>query len=246
MSCSAEEELTIMEHCKIFESNGFRFKFDRDAPPTMRVKLASVPFVKNVAFDERDVQELCDLINKQILFLPPQEEQDQEDENGKNSQHSTSCSDHCNHHDGSEIADREQPSDEVINQNQKKQEGKVGQEDITATMVIRPSKLSRIFASKACRTSVMFGAPLQMRDMTRIVSNLSTMNHPWNCPHGRPTMRHLCNLDQLLSDKYKKQTSAATPKKTRKRKARKEEAYEEEDNEASGRDEVPNQLLRLS
>jgi DNA mismatch repair protein PMS2 len=49
-------------------------------------------------------------------------------------------------------------------------------------------------ATKACRTSVMIGKPLDAAQMQRIVRNMSTMEHPWNCPHGRPTMRHIVTL----------------------------------------------------
>jgi DNA mismatch repair ATPase MutL len=46
-------------------------------------------------------------------------------------------------------------------------------------------------ATKACRTSVMIGKPLALPAMERIVRNMVGMDHPWNCPHGRPTMRHV-------------------------------------------------------
>lgn len=49
-------------------------------------------------------------------------------------------------------------------------------------------------ASQACRMSVMFGDALPPRKMREIVANMSTMVQPWNCPHGRPTMRHLMTL----------------------------------------------------
>jgi DNA mismatch repair protein PMS2 len=35
--------------------------------------------------------------------------------------------------------------------------------------------------------------------MQRILNNMATMDHPWACPHGRPTMRHLIDLDALTS-----------------------------------------------
>lgn len=58
-----------------------------------------------------------------------------------------------------------------------------------------PSKIGRVCASRACRSSVMIGASLTETQMKRILNNLAKIEHPWNCPHGRPTMRHLANLD---------------------------------------------------
>ncbi len=46
-------------------------------------------------------------------------------------------------------------------------------------------------ASKACRSAIMIGAPLSNAQMSAIVRNLSTMNKPWICAHGRPTVRLL-------------------------------------------------------
>jgi DNA mismatch repair protein PMS2 len=65
------------------------------------------------------------------------------------------------------------------------------------------SKLLRMFASKACRTSVMIGMALtRFRSckftasvkMKSIVQGLSLLEQPWNCPHGRPTIRHLASM----------------------------------------------------
>ena len=61
----------------------------------------------------------------------------------------------------------------------------------------RPSRVRAMFASRACRSSVMIGDILSKKDMQKLVSQLSTLNQPWNCPHGRPTMRHLVNLTSL-------------------------------------------------
>jgi len=46
------------------------------------------------------------------------------------------------------------------------------------------SKVHDIFASKACRSSIMVGSPLQLSTMRGIVSRLGELDHPWNCPHG--------------------------------------------------------------
>ena len=37
----------------------------------------------------------------------------------------------------------------------------------------------------------MIGRPLNKKEMRRIVDHLAELDAPWNCPHGRPTMRHL-------------------------------------------------------
>ena len=56
---------------------------------------------------------------------------------------------------------------------------------------IRPTKVRAMFASRACRSSIMIGQTLDQRTMYNILDNLATLEAPWNCPHGRPTMRHL-------------------------------------------------------
>ncbi|KAK5974455.1 MutL C terminal dimerization domain-containing protein, partial [Trichostrongylus colubriformis] len=61
-------------------------------------------------------------------------------------------------------------------------------------VMYRPAKLRRIFASRACRKSVMIGTTLSMPQMQNIVQHLGTLDQPWNCPHGRPTLRHLVDL----------------------------------------------------
>ena len=60
--------------------------------------------------------------------------------------------------------------------------------------VVRPSRVRAMLASRACRSSIMIGRPLTRGAMRRVLANLSRLHSPWNCPHGRPTMRHLCVL----------------------------------------------------
>lgn len=66
----------------------------------------------------------------------------------------------------------------------------------TANAVPRPSKVRSMFAMRACRSSIMIGQSLSRSRMENIVQNLSTLDKPWNCPHGRPTMRHIVKIDQ--------------------------------------------------
>uniref|UniRef100_K3WIM5 MutL C-terminal dimerisation domain-containing protein n=1 Tax=Globisporangium ultimum (strain ATCC 200006 / CBS 805.95 / DAOM BR144) TaxID=431595 RepID=K3WIM5_GLOUD len=68
---------------------------------------------------------------------------------------------------------------------------------------IRLPKVMAMFASRACRSSIMIGTALHKDEMQKIVRNLSGLEQPWNCPHGydfsafRPTLRHLMDLRQL-------------------------------------------------
>lgn len=59
---------------------------------------------------------------------------------------------------------------------------------------IRPTKIRSMFASRACRSSVMIGSSLSHKEMKRVVSQLGQIEKPWNCPHGRPTLRHLSRI----------------------------------------------------
>jgi len=63
--------------------------------------------------------------------------------------------------------------------------------------VIRPAKVRTVFAYKACRGAIMIGKPLTQQEMRRVVNNIHSLDQPWNCPHGRPTMRHLFDLSLL-------------------------------------------------
>uniref|UniRef100_A0A2A4JKV4 MutL C-terminal dimerisation domain-containing protein n=1 Tax=Heliothis virescens TaxID=7102 RepID=A0A2A4JKV4_HELVI len=58
----------------------------------------------------------------------------------------------------------------------------------------RPSRVRAMFASRACRKSVMIGTALSKADMKKLVDHMAEIDKPWNCPHGRPTIRHLVNL----------------------------------------------------
>lgn len=66
-----------------------------------------------------------------------------------------------------------------------------------SALSVRCSKARAMFASRACRKSVMIGTALNRRQMTTVVKHMGTIEQPWNCPHGRPTMRHLACLRTL-------------------------------------------------
>ncbi|KAK2630608.1 hypothetical protein QTJ16_001428 [Diplocarpon rosae] len=62
--------------------------------------------------------------------------------------------------------------------------------------VPRPSKVRKMFAMRACRSSIMIGKTLTPKQMGKVVGHLGELDKPWSCPHGRPTMRHLCRLGE--------------------------------------------------
>ena len=59
---------------------------------------------------------------------------------------------------------------------------------------LRVAKLKSVFASRACRASIMVGDALSANQMKGVLSNLSILKSPWNCPHGRPTLITLGDL----------------------------------------------------
>jgi DNA mismatch repair protein PMS2 len=71
----------------------------------------------------------------------------------------------------------------------------------SATTIPRPSKVRKMFAMRACRSSIMIGKALSRRQMEKVVRHMGEMEKPWNCPHGRPTMRHLCGLGGVWGDR---------------------------------------------
>jgi DNA mismatch repair protein PMS2 len=60
----------------------------------------------------------------------------------------------------------------------------------------RPTKVRKMFAMRACRSSIMVGKTLTQKQMEKVVRHMGMIDKPWNCPHGRPTMRHLMSLGQ--------------------------------------------------
>jgi len=61
----------------------------------------------------------------------------------------------------------------------------------SSTALPRPPKVWKMLANRACRHAIMIGKALRLHEMEKVLANLGTLEQPWNCPHGRPTMRHL-------------------------------------------------------
>merc|ERR1712050_242109 len=65
----------------------------------------------------------------------------------------------------------------------------------SSTAVPRPPKIWKLLACRACRGAIMIGKALRLSEMERVIANLSTLQQPFNCPHGRPTFRHLADTN---------------------------------------------------
>ena len=73
-------------------------------------------------------------------------------------------------------------------------EGEFKNNDLVKKLFLSDSVLKYI-ATKACRMSIMIGVTLDENRMEQILSDMSKILSPWNCPHGRPTMRLLHELE---------------------------------------------------
>ncbi|EEH05886.1 DNA mismatch repair protein pms1 [Histoplasma capsulatum G186AR] len=75
----------------------------------------------------------------------------------------------------------------------------------------RPSKVRKMFAMRACRSSIMIGKTLTNKQMDCVVRHMGMIDKPWNCPHGRPTMRHLMSLGEWSAwDEWEAATQLAS------------------------------------
>ena len=54
-----------------------------------------------------------------------------------------------------------------------------------------------MLAMRACRSSVMIGKALAAGTMQSMLDRMAGLTSPWNCPHGRPTMRHLAAIQAV-------------------------------------------------
>lgn len=70
----------------------------------------------------------------------------------------------------------------------------LGDQSSESKHIPRPSKVRKMFAMRACRSSIMIGKALTRSQMYNVLGHMGELDKPWNCPHGRPTMRHLCGF----------------------------------------------------
>lgn len=86
----------------------------------------------------------------------------------------------------------------------------LGEAPTESDHIPRPSKVRKMFAMRACRSSVMIGKALTGNQMYALVRQMGELDKPWNCPHGRPTMRHLCRLQAWDGKRWRGDTTACS------------------------------------
>jgi DNA mismatch repair protein PMS2 len=180
------EEACILDNMEIFQSNGFRFAHDPSKPPRHRLSLTALPHsgardgCKAVQFGKDDVSALCAILGV---------------EGGSSfSQAGGTGVDGSGMYGNNAV--RRYAGASQLSQNGEK-------------IMARLPKAVAMFANRACRGSVMIGTALSKREMEQIVERLASVDHPWNCPHGRPTIKHVKDLLPNLSKDEKRSLALA-------------------------------------
>ena len=180
LELSPSEETCVLDHMEIFEKNGFRFNYEADKAPRHRLSLTALPHSgardgrKGVQFGKEDVSALC-----AILGVTDGSAFSQDGGTGVSGDGMY----------GNNAVRRYAGNSSQLTQ----------QQDEKA--IARLPKTIAMFANRACRGSIMIGTALSRKEMEDILDRLKGVDHPWNCPHGRPTMRHVSDvLSGVLDD----------------------------------------------
>jgi DNA mismatch repair protein MutL len=64
----------------------------------------------------------------------------------------------------------------------------LGAPGLTSRALMEDEAVFEKLASEACHSSVRAGDRVDEARARRIASDLFACKHPWNCPHGRPTV----------------------------------------------------------
>ena len=181
----------IQENIGVFAANGFKLDVDLERPVGKRVKISAVPFSKSIQFGKEDVLELASMLDESAddsvfvskLLLT-------NDDVGKTVGSERRISLELGAAGtGSAPLSSGTTSTNICSSNRSSKGSRV-----------RLPKLVSMFASRACRSAIMIGTALQHREMKSIVEKLAGIEQPWNCPHGRPTMKHLFDLETISSE----------------------------------------------
>ena len=177
LELSPSEETCILEHRDVFKANGFRFDYKEDLPPRHRLSLTTLPHsgardgCKAVQFGKDDVSALCAILGAEGVSYSQ--------DGGTGADGSGLYGNNAVRRYANHSMSLSQSGDRVLAQ---------------------LPKAIAMFATRACRGSIMIGTALNQGEMELIVERLVDVDQPWNCPHGRPTMRHVADLIPLIDE----------------------------------------------
>jgi DNA mismatch repair protein PMS2 len=167
LELSPSEEMCILDNREIFEQNGFRFEYSEDKPPRHRFALTSLPH-SGARDGRKAVQFGKDDVRALCAVL--------------------GADGHSYSQDGGTGVD----GNGMYGNNAVRRYAGLSQDG--EKVMTRLPKAVAMFANRACRGSVMIGTALSKKEMETIVHRLANVEHPWNCPHGRPTLKHIKDM----------------------------------------------------
>jgi len=189
LELSPSEEHCVLEHMDVFERNGFRFSYEPEQEPRHRLSLTALPHSgsggdgkKAVQFGKEDVGALCAMLGADGTSSSE----------GYIAGFATGV-------EGTRIAG--------VNAVRRfaglvggSSQGDAKSDGIVGLSIVRLPKAIAMFASRACRGSIMIGTALSHKEQVNILKKLDKTDIPWNCAHGRPTMSHIRSLTKCLID----------------------------------------------
>eukprot|EP00804_Cyclotella_cryptica_P022970 CCRYP_014984-RB/>CCRYP_014984-RB protein AED:0.07 eAED:0.07 QI:374/1/1/1/0.75/0.8/5/452/1103 len=186
LELSPSEEHCILEHMDVFKTNGFRFDYNPAKDPRHRLSLTALPHsgsggdgTKAVQFGKEDVWALCAMLG---------------------AEGTTSSGGHIAGY-GTGADGSGSGSSNAVKRLAGITSGSSNANSVVGPYVVRLPKAIAMFASRACRKSIMIGTALSSKEQLEILKKLEKTDVPWNCAHGRPTISHIRNLAQsLLND----------------------------------------------
>jgi len=182
LELSPSEECCVLDNMDVFEKNGFRFHYDETKPPRHRLSLTALPHSgsggdghRAVQFGKEDVGALCAILGA----------------DGASSSLGFVAGSGTGA-DGSGL----------YGNNAVRRHGMTSSTSaIDGPSIVRLPKAIAMFASRACRSSIMIGTALSQKEMEAVVRKMKSVKAPWDCAHGRPTLRHVTDLiGHIVSD----------------------------------------------
>jgi DNA mismatch repair protein PMS2 len=165
LSFTPAQEETATAHLDVFRANGFEISRDDACPPGKRLRLSTVPCIDTSNKADRGFV-FGEKDVHDLLFTLDEAEVEPSSFDATRTNSGSGLLDLASH-----------------------------RASLSTKSIPRPKRVWQLLASRACRGACMIGKALRVGEMERILVNLGTLDQPWNCPHGRPTMRHLVDAD---------------------------------------------------